>query len=108
MSWKVETLNKIVDEEILSLPADMQARFFRVAELIESVGLTRVGMPHVRPLRDKLWEIRMKGQDGIARALYVAASGQRVVVVRAFVKKTQTTPKNEIKLALERAQEVLK
>lgn len=108
MSWKVETLNKIVDEEILSLPADMQARFFRIAELIESVGLTRVGMPHVRPLRDKLWEIRMKGQDGIARALYVAASGQRVVVVRAFVKKTQTTPKNEIKLALERAQEVLK
>lgn len=108
MSWKVETLNKIVDEEILSLPADMQARFFRVAELIESLGLTRVGMPHVRPLRDKLWEIRMKGQDGIARALYVAASGQRVVVVRAFVKKTQTTPKNEIKLALERAQEVLK
>lgn len=108
MSWKVETLNKTVDEEILSLPADMQARFFRIAELIESVGLTRVGMPHIRPLRDKLWEMRMKGQDGIARALYVAASGQRVVVVRAFVKKTQTTPKSEIKLALERAQEVLK
>lgn len=100
MTWKVETLNKIVDEEILSLPADMQARFFRIADLIESLGLQSVGMPHVRPLRDKLWEIRMKGRDGIARALYVATTGKRVIVVRAFVKKTQTTPKSEIELAL--------
>lgn len=108
MTWKVETLNKTVDEEILSLPADMQARFFRIADLIESLGLQSVGMPHVRPLKDKLWEIRMKGRDGIARALYVAATGKRVIVVRAFVKKTQTTPKSEIELALKRAQEVLK
>ena len=108
MTWKVEKLNKTVDEEILSLPADMQARFFRIADLIESLGLQSVGMPHVRPLRDKLWEIRMKGRDGIARALYVAATGKRVIVVRAFVKKTQTTPKSEIELALKRAQEVIK
>jgi len=108
MTWKVETLNKTVDEEILSLPADMQARFFRIADLIESLGLQSVGMPHVRPLRDKLWEIRMKGRDGIARALYVAVTGKRVIVVRAFVKKTQTTPKSEIELALKRAQEVIK
>lgn len=108
MAWKVETLNEIVDEELLSLPADMQARFFRIAELIESIGLQSVGMPHVRPLRDKLWEIRMKGRDGIARALYVAVAGKRVIVVRAFIKKTQATPNSEIKLALKRAQEVLK
>ena len=108
MAWKVETLNETVDEEIHSLPADMQARFIRVAELIESLGLQNVGMPHVRPLRDKLWEIRMKGRDGIARALYVTATGKRVIVVRAFVKKTQATPKSEIELALRRAQEVLK
>ena len=90
------------------MPVDIQARFLRIADLVESVGLQRIGMPHVRPLRDKLWEIRMNGRDGIARALYVAAKGKRVIVVRAFVKKTQTTPKNEIELALKRAQEVLK
>ena len=108
MNWKVETLNNTVDEEILALPDDMQARYFRVADLIESMGLQRVGMPHVRPLRDKLWEIRMKGRVGIARALYVTVTGKRVIVVRAFVKKTQTTPKSEIEIALKRAQEVLK
>lgn len=48
----------------------------------------------------------MKGRDGISRALYVTAKGRRVVVVRVFVKKTQKTPRREIKLALQRAKEV--
>jgi phage-related protein len=46
------------------------------------------------------------GRDGIARALYVTAIGRRVVVVRAFVKKTQRTPPAEIELALRRAKEI--
>jgi phage-related protein len=50
--------------------------------------------------------MRMKGRDGISRAIYVTAGGRRVVVVRAFVKKTQKTPQQEIDLALERAKEV--
>jgi len=51
--------------------------------------------------------MRLRGRDGIARALYVTATGKRVVVVRAFVKKTQKTPRAEIELALMRAREVL-
>jgi phage-related protein len=50
--------------------------------------------------------MRMKGKDGISRAIYVTARGRRVVVVRVFVKKTQKTPRREIDLALERAKEV--
>ena len=49
----------------------------------------------------------MKGRDGISRALYVTAIGQRVVVVRVFIKKTQATPNGEIQLALKRAKEIL-
>jgi len=49
----------------------------------------------------------MKGKDGISRALYVTATGKRVVVVRVFIKKTEKTPRREIELALERAREVL-
>ena len=51
--------------------------------------------------------MRMKGRDGISRALYVTAIGQRVVVVRAFIKKTQETPNREIQSALKRAKEIL-
>ncbi|UJB73472.1 type II toxin-antitoxin system RelE/ParE family toxin (plasmid) [Acaryochloris sp. 'Moss Beach'] len=48
----------------------------------------------------------MKGRDGISRALYVTAKPQRVVIVRVFIKKTQKTPRKEIKLALKRAREI--
>jgi phage-related protein len=106
MAWTVETLNRIVDAELEELPADMRARFEYISRLIEEFGLERVREPHVKHLRGPLWEMRMKGRDGISRALYVTAIGPRVVVVRAFIKKTQTTPNREIALALKRAKEL--
>ena len=104
--WQVEILDETVATEIAALPADMQARFLRLAERITSAGLESLSEPHVKHLEGKLWELRLTGRDGIARALYVTAIGRRVVVVRAFVKKTQKTPRAEIELALRRAKEV--
>jgi phage-related protein len=106
MAWTVETLNETVDAELAELPADMRARLVRISELIESVGLPNVKEPHVRHIRGPLWEIRLKGKAGIARALYVTAKEQRVVIVRAFIKKTQKAPTGEIDLALQRAKEL--
>jgi|TARA_R110002096_G_scaffold148727_2_gene309775 phage-related protein len=107
MDWTVETLNATVDQELDALPADMRARFVRISELIAAVGLERVGAPHIKHLTGPIWEMRMKGKDGISRALYVTVRDKRVVVVRVFVKKTQKTPRREIDLALQRAKEVL-
>ena len=106
MSWRVEILNEIVAAEIAALPEDMQARFLRLSDCISQAGLESLGEPQVKHLEGKLWELRLTGRDGIARALYVTAIGRRVVVVRAFVKKTQKTPPAEIKLALRRAKEI--
>jgi phage-related protein len=61
--------------------------------------------PYIKHLEGQIWEMRLKGRDGIARALYVTAIGKRVVVVRVFTKKTQKTPHREIELALRRARE---
>jgi phage-related protein len=105
--WRVEILNETVAAEIAALPADMQARFLRLAERIASAGLESLSEPHVKHLEGKLWELRLTGRDGIARALYVTAIGRRVVVVRAFVKKTQRTPRAEIDLALRRAKDII-
>jgi len=107
MAWLVETLNKVVDAELDSLPADMRARFVRICSLIEEFGLDRVREPHVKRVRGPLWEMRMRGKDGISRALCVTTAGRRLVVVRVFVKKTEQTPNREIELALRRAREVL-
>jgi phage-related protein len=57
-------------------------------------------------LEDKLWELRLRGKSGISRAIYVTASGQRVIIVRVFVKKTQKTPSRELRLVRERAKGV--
>jgi phage-related protein len=85
---------------------DRKARFRRIAELIQGYGLERVHEPHVKYLEGPLWEMRLKGRDGISRAIYVTATGRRVVVVRVFVKKTQQTPRREIEIALKRSEEV--
>ena len=106
MEWKVEFLDDRVEAELSALPVDFQASIMRVADLIRQYGLENVGMPYVRHVQDKIWEMRGRGQDGIARSLYVTAKGRRVIILRSFVKKTQRTPDDEVKIAQKRAKEV--
>lgn len=106
MGWIVETLDERVDREIERLPADIRAYLQRIVELIERYGLENVHEPYLKHLEGTLWEMRLKGRGTIARALYVTAVGHRVVIVRAFGKKTQRTPRRELDLALARAKEV--
>jgi phage-related protein len=103
VGWTIETLNETVDAEVEALPEDMRARLARIAGLIEENDLERMCEPHVKHIKGRLWEMRLKGRSGIARALYVTAVGRRVVILRVFVKKTEKTPRREIKMALTRA-----
>ena len=107
MSWHVEISDE-AKPELQSLPVDMRAHFLRIAQMLEDLVPQKVTKPHVDHLEGKLWEIRMHGQDGIARAIYFAAQGQRLIVVRAFVKKRQKTPHREIEIAFTRMQGWLK
>ncbi|MEA3015258.1 MAG: hypothetical protein QOD42_3803 [Sphingomonadales bacterium] len=104
--WTVEILNEDVAAELDDLPADMRAKLEHIVRLITQFGLDRVREPHVKHVEGRLWEMRLVGRGGIARALYVTAIGKRVVIVRAFRKKSQKTPRREIQLALRRAEEV--
>ena len=106
MTWTVDFLNAAVRAELEAQPEDIQARFLRIVDLIEGYGLERVREPYVKHLQGPLWEMRLKGRAGIARAVYVTATGRRVVVVRVFGKKTERAPRREIELALRRAKEV--
>ena len=106
MSWTVGFFSDAALAEVRALPQDMQTKFERVVNMIEAHGLERMREPYVKHVEGKLWEMRLIGSDGIARSLYVTASGRRVVVLRTFVKKTQKVPRREIDLALERAKDV--
>jgi phage-related protein len=106
VQWHVEVLNEKVEAEIEAWPYEVRAALTKIVERIEQVGLMNVHEPHVRQVARKLWEMRPSaiGQEG--RALYVTASGRRVIIVAAFMKKTQKTPRHMIDLALDRAKGV--
>ncbi len=106
MTWTVEFLDEAVSADLEAMPIDIRASFLRIVELIEVKGLPQMREPHVKHLEGPVWEMRMKGKDGIARAAYVTATGRRVVVVHVFAKKTQKTPRRDLETALRRAKEV--
>jgi DNA-binding XRE family transcriptional regulator len=78
MRWTVETLD-LVDDEITELPPRLQARLLRLFEMVENIGLDQLHEPHVKHLDGKLWELRAKAAEGIARGIYVTVTGRRVV-----------------------------
>ena len=106
MRWSVGFLDEQARAALDAFPADIRASFQRIVELIQTHGLERIREPYLKHLEGPLWEMRLKGRSGIARAVYVTASGMRIVVVHVFAKKTQKTPRQEIVQALKKAKEV--
>lgn len=106
MKWEVITLNKTVDNELEELDASFKAKFLHIAEMLEKFGPEHVKEPYCKPLSNKLWEIRMKGRPGIARAIYITAKHKKIIILHAFVKKTKKTPTAAINTALKRLKEV--
>jgi phage-related protein len=107
MTWAFVFVNAEAHAELDALPPEMRARFQRIVQLVQAFGLEQVREPYIKHIEGPIWEMRLRGRDGIARALYVTATGRRVVILRLFTKKTQKTPRREIELARQRAKEVI-
>lgn len=106
MKWKVDLYDG-VEEVILDMPPKLSARMLKLLELIESHG-ANLGEPHTKSIGDGLFEIRAKAKEGVGRSLFCYLDGTNIVVLHAFVKKTQKTPKKDLDLAFERMKEVRK
>jgi phage-related protein len=106
VTWSFVFVNTEARAELNTLPLDVRASFERIVKLVQAFGLERVHEPYIKHIEGPIWEMRLRGRDGIARALYVTATGRRVVILRVFTKKTQKTPRREIELARRRAEEV--
>lgn len=63
--------------------------------------------PLVKNLEGKLWELRRKSNGNIYRLMYFFFTGQRIVFVHGFQKKTQKTPRREIETAKARMEDYL-
>ena len=106
MTWSFVYVNAEAKAELDMLPPEVRASFERIVELVRAFGLERVHEPYIKHIEGRIWEMRLRGRDGIARALYVTASERRVVILRVFTKKTRRTPRREIELSRRRAEEV--
>jgi len=105
MLFKVEYFHERVLAEIESWPVDVLADYARIIELLTEHGVN-LRLPHSKAFGDGLFELRPRGKTGIGRAFYCFMLGQRVVVLHAFIKKTQQTPERELKMARKRLKEV--
>jgi phage-related protein len=106
MSFEIEYFHERVLRDIESWPVDILADYARLVELLIEHG-PQLRLPHSRALGDGLFELRPRGRSGIGRACYCFLVGKRVIVLHAFIKKTQEMPDQELKLARKRMKEVL-
>lgn len=105
MTWIVSFYNRSVEQETLKLPPGILASFLRITELIEEFG-PDLGRPHTAPLGRGLFEIRSKGQEGIARSLFCTVKNREVVVLVTVIKKGNKIAKRYLELARKRMREI--
>ena len=106
MGWIV-ILDERLESWLNDTPKDIKARIINIVDLLAEHGPQNVREPYVKHLQGKLYEIRAKGKDGIARVFYFTMTGQRIVLLHGFIKKTQKTPKRELAIAVVRMKEIL-
>jgi phage-related protein len=105
MRYDIEYFHERVLAEIESWPVDVLADYARLVGLLEEHGPS-LRLPHSRAFGDGLFELRPHGRSGIGRAFYCFFVGRRVVVLHAFIKKSQQTPDRDLKLARKRMKEL--
>ena len=105
MDYTISYYSEAVEEEVLALPDTLAARYIVLTRRIVSLG-PNLGEPHTQAFGGGLFELRMKGQEGIARVFFCTLVGRRIVMLHSFIKKTQKTPLREIKIAESRMKEV--
>ena len=104
MDFTIEYYSEAVQDEILNLLDSLAARFIVLTRRITAVG-PNLGPPHTDAFGDGLFELRLKGQDGIARVFFCTLVGRRVVILHSFVKKSGRTPLREREIAQTRMKE---
>ncbi len=83
---------------ILGLDVKMRVKILGIIDVLEEKG-NQLREPYSKHLEDGIFEIRGKVGTDIARVLYFFYYGKKIIMTNGFIKKTQGTPKQEIKLA---------
>ena len=105
MDFEIDYFNEEVQNEILALPDTLAARYIVLTRRMEALG-PNLGDPHTKAFGHGLFELRLKGAEGIARVFYCTLVGKRIFMLHCFIKKSQRTPRADLELAIARMKEV--
>ena len=105
MSWSINCYSERVLQAIDKWPIGIRAVYARITERMLVFG-PNLGMPFTRSMGEGLFEIRAKGKEGIGRAFFCTEVGNEIVVLHAYIKKSERTPLKELAIARRRLKEV--
>lgn len=105
MDYTITYYSEAVQSEILSLPDTLAARYIVLTRRMVALG-PNLGEPHTKAFGEGLFELRLRGAEGIARIFFCTLVGRRVVMLHSFIKKTDKTPPRERQIAEARMKEI--
>lgn len=105
MDYTIAYYSEEVQKNILALPDTLAARYIVLTRRMVSLG-PNLGEPHTKAFGGGLFELRLKGAEGIARVFFCTVIGRRIVMLHSFVKKSEKTPPHEREIAERRMKEV--
>lgn len=103
--YKIIYFNKRIRDTIMKMPQGILGSYLSITDIMEKKG-PNLGMPHTRAMGNGLFEIRAKGPEGIGRIFYCTIKRNQIWILHSFIKKTQSTPSKELKIAKKRQSEV--
>ena len=104
-NYVIEFFNEDVRLLVEAFPDGIRARTFALFQRMEIVG-SYLPNELTKAMGDGLFELRARAKEGIGRTFYCTQIGKKIVVLHAFVKKTQKTPQKELEIARSRMKEL--
>ena len=105
MDYTIVYYSEEVQKQILDLPDTLAARYIVLTRRMVSLG-PNLGVPHTKAFGSGLFELRLKGAEGIARVFFCTLVGRRIVMLHSFIKKSDKMPLREREIAERRMKEV--
>lgn len=105
MDYAISYYSETVQKEILELPDTLAARYVVLTRRMIALG-PNLGEPHTKALGEGLFELRLKGAEGIARVFFCTLVGKRIVMLHSFIKKSERTPLRDREIAKTRLKEI--
>jgi phage-related protein len=105
VDYTIDYYSEAVQEQIMELPDTLAARYIVLTRRMIALG-PNIGEPHTKAFGSGLFELRLKGAEGIARVFFCTLVGKRIVMLHSFIKKSERTPSREREVAETRMKEI--